>query len=237
MSAWIRSSSEEDGSTPGMYWYNNDGGQRALFKPNEVMGEARREYACYLIAGFLGIENVKIELIYLENVFGCLSYDFKTDKRKKFKSANAICFDKTQGIEFSYSSFLNKVNKYTRRQLIDMLFFDLLVNQKDRHQFNFEFEVDDFGSIIRMAPIFDNGQSLCAQEQFSYLPWNFGEHEKHFEVFEQAMVSYKHQLYSLFLKCKTNEFEGLLNSKPITAYKSGIKERIKNLNFLLIKSE
>ena len=230
MRTWERSSSEEDGSTPGMYWYNSSDGRRALFKPNDVLNEARREYACYLLADFLGIDNVQIELIELDNVFGCLSYDYKMDIRKKFKSANAICFDKSRQIVFGYKSFLNRVNKHTRGQLISMLFFDLLANQKDRHPFNFEFEVNDFGSIIQMAPIFDNGQSLWEAEQYSYLPWNFGEHEKHFEVFEQALTDWKGQLYSLFLRCKTQEFESLVNSKPIVAYKNGIVDRIDRLS-------
>jgi len=230
MSEWIRSSSEEDGSTEGMYWYNSEDGKRALFKPNDVLGQPRREYACCLIAGFLGIDNVKIELIVLDGEFGCLSYDFKTDKRKNYKSASAICFDKNTKIKFGYQSFLAHVNSYTQKQMIDMLFFDLLTNEKDRHQFNFEFEVDDFGSIIQMAPIFDNGQSLFSQEQFSYIPWNFGEKERHFEVFEQALVNYRIQLYNLYSKCLTDRFQELISCSAVSQYKDGIVKRLSQLD-------
>ena len=58
-----------------------------------------------------------------------------------------------------YSILRVKFEKY-RNEIDDMIVFDFLINNTDRHLNNFGFICDENENILRFSPLFDNGCSL-----------------------------------------------------------------------------
>ena len=107
----------------------------------------------------MGINAVKYNLSKYDGRL-CSTCELFTNKDISFVPVSRIVTD--GGINAVIEYYKNLGEKYFSK-LIDMLVFDAVVCNTDRHFGNFGFLVDNHSNkIVDVAPIFDNGLSLCS---------------------------------------------------------------------------
>ena len=115
------------------------------------------ECICYELAKLMGIDCAEYRLE--EDNSGLLSVSkwFYDDDKEKFYSANKLM--KILGIsrENLYSKLINNIPNI-KQDLNNMIIYDYIVNNTDRHLKNFGFLKR--GNELRFAPIYDNGLAL-----------------------------------------------------------------------------
>jgi len=170
-------------------WYEIDGGIY-LVKGNSDFGNGKYGYEPYseviagAIAECLGICHIPYKLADAELFKEIKTYkcDFvsvcpKYTKPKNFQTLTAYEYtDFTAGKEVSdYWSGITAAiqnNKELINRLIQMLLFDAIIGNTDRHLSNWEYMVDNKGN-VSMTPIYDNGGSLLFDVQENELSLNF----------------------------------------------------------------
>lgn len=126
-------------------------------KSNTSILEPITECICYELANLMGIPCAEY---YLENEGDeilCVSKWFYDENKEKFYSANKLL----RILELSRENLYNTFIKYApsiEQDLNNMIVFDYIVNNTDRHLKNFGFLMK--GENISFAPIYDNGLSL-----------------------------------------------------------------------------
>jgi len=136
--------------------------------------EPYSEYYAYQIAERMGLNAVKYGL---ENWKGILASKCKlfTDIDTAFVPTGRII--KSGGIA-ACLDFYESINKQALEDFKDMLIFDAVTYNDDRHYSNFGVLRDNHsGKIIGTAPIFDNGRSLFSEAMPEYYK-NIGEYAK-----------------------------------------------------------
>ncbi len=131
----------------------------------------------------MGIEHIKYDLQKWKNML-CSTCELFTSKEKSYVQAGDIV--KTGGI--------NEVYEYAKskgfeKKFADMILFDSLISNVDRHFGNFGFIRDnESGEIIDFAPIFDNGEGLLSKAT----PDVFEDNKKFEEYInsDSTMISY-----------------------------------------------
>ena len=121
--------------------------------------EAYTEYYMSQIAEIMGFEHVKYDILeyhghivsccplFTNENIGLVAIEDCLDKNDKYKS------------DISLLKAISKV--YPKEALEDLMLFDSLVYNTDRHIRNFGLLLDNnTGEILRPAPIFDNGNSI-----------------------------------------------------------------------------
>ncbi|MBQ6907356.1 MAG: XRE family transcriptional regulator, partial [Clostridia bacterium] len=121
--------------------------------------EPYAEFYAYQVANRMGINAVKYNLSKYDGRL-CSTCELFTNKDISFVPVSRIVTD--GGINAVIEYYKNLGEKYFSK-LIDMLVFDAVVCNTDRHFGNFGFLVDNHSNkIVDVAPIFDNGLSLCS---------------------------------------------------------------------------
>jgi hypothetical protein len=173
----------DDGMTEGSgrsekEWLISENGQICLFKyPKslETTEHVSEHLACQ-IGKILGIETAEIDLGYRKGRMGSISYKlnsrteelvegiwfisgpyprFNADKLIDEESGQHYCL---QMIETSLRELFNQ------QTLSEMLLFDFLIGNTDRHQSNWAIlveTVEQRHNATRPCPLYDNGSSLC----------------------------------------------------------------------------
>ena len=146
-------------------WHRESDGKIYLYKGSSQEyanggKEAYSEYYMAQVAKVLG--------------FDCVPYDLK-EFHNQIVSSCPIFTNKNEGFVPIYQFIKNDLRPhplpmelanamakyYTLEKLQDLLVFDAIIINKDRHQNNFGMIVDNnTGKILRPAPIFDNGFSM-----------------------------------------------------------------------------
>ncbi len=127
--------------------------------------EPYSEYYAYQIAERMGINAVRYDL---ENWKGILASKCKlfTDIDTAFVPTGRIV--KSGGIA-ACLDFYESIGKQALEDFKDMLVFDAVIYNDDRHYGNFGVMRDNHsGKIVAAAPIFDNGRSLFSEAMPSY---------------------------------------------------------------------
>lgn len=120
--------------------------------------EPYAEFYAYQVAKRMGIDAVPYNLSKYNGKL-CSTCELFTSKDISFVPVSRIITD--GGISAIIEYYKNLGEKYFSK-LIDMLVFDAIVCNTDRHFGNFGFLVDNSSNnIVDVAPIFDNGLSLC----------------------------------------------------------------------------
>lgn len=141
---------------------------------NTWMYEAYSEVIACRLFKELGIDNVvnyylcKIHLDNGDTTIGCYSYSFLKEYEKYISLAHLFKVGKLRNYMMEgYSGYINCINdiKNTfnidyRSELDKIITLDYIVMNNDRHTGNFGFIYNMLDKSLRIAPIFDNGNSL-----------------------------------------------------------------------------
>ncbi len=141
------------------------------------------EHLAYLIARQIGIPCARIEIGYRDGRIGCMSHSFRKPHQVLLHGVDFITleypnfnvdrlYDEDSGEYYSYEMIHKSMEKvfgvnqdnmrYIECYLIWMMIFDMLIGNTDRHQQNWGMIFDKQKENFSMAPLYDNGSSLCA---------------------------------------------------------------------------
>lgn len=130
---------------------------RGNSKNNTSILEPITECICYELAKLMGIPCAEYYLESKDNELLCVSKWFYDEDKEKFYSANKLLRILGLNRDNLYYDFI-KYAPNLEQDLNNMIVFDYIVNNTDRHLKNFGFLIRD--ESIRFAPIYDNGLSL-----------------------------------------------------------------------------
>ncbi len=124
---------------------------------NEMYSEV---IACQ-IADILNLPYVKYEIEVWNDVKCVRSKLFTSEKTGYLTMTEYLSKQLGSRTKWRYADVCSVIPKECIEQLNDIMVFDFIIENKDRHFSNFGFLVDnDNGEIQSLAPIFDNGYSL-----------------------------------------------------------------------------
>lgn len=143
------------------YWVRLSDGREGLYKINKTTAtgdytyENISEYLATAIGMILDIP--MCDIILCENA--CISVSTATHPLQSFINYSeefSHSYHMSNLSTFNVSSLLNPDNNKYVSEVIDMLLFDILIGNSDRHPGNFSLMGTKF------YPLYDNGSSLCA---------------------------------------------------------------------------
>lgn len=139
-------------------------GQKYLVKSGRGDGknitsilEPVTECICYELAKLMDIPCAEYRLEDSDSGLLCVSKWFFDEKKEKFYSANKLLRILELNREDLYHTFI-KYAPNVEQDLNNMIVFDYIVNNTDRHLKNFGFLIENEN--ISFAPIYDNGLAL-----------------------------------------------------------------------------
>ena len=119
--------------------------------------EPYSEFYAYQIAGILGINAIPYNLSKWKNTL-CSTCELFTSKNISFVPVGRIV--RSGGLQ-AVREYYEKLGPTFEKAFNEMIFFDALIFNTDRHFGNFGFLVDNVSNkIIAPAPLFDHGNSL-----------------------------------------------------------------------------
>lgn len=130
---------------------------KAMLEMEPVIGrEPYSEYFAYQVAKTMGINAVEYDLSEWKGIV-CSTCELFTSADISYVPAAYVYGDT------NVTDILKQANKKLYNKLVDMMVFDAIILNEDRHFNNFGFLRDNkTGELIDLAPIFDNGMSLLA---------------------------------------------------------------------------
>lgn len=115
------------------------------------------ECICYELAELMNIPCAEYFLEESDNKVLCVSKWFYDESKEYFYSTNKLMKIMNLSRNDLYSSLVNKM-PLCRIDINNMIVFDYIVNNTDRHLKNFGFLMNN--DSVRFAPLYDNGLSL-----------------------------------------------------------------------------
>ena len=177
---WVEYTGASEGSGRSKkVWLISEEGKIGLFKFNKspTTYENISEFIATKVANIIGIKSAYIELGTYNGKSGCMSYNILSKNEELLEGINLInrkypnydpekLFDSKKKEYYSLEMILNSIEDYVglEQEFIKIVFLDFLIGNTDRHQSNWGVLQKD-GKINGIAPIYDNGSSLC-----SYIP-------------------------------------------------------------------
>lgn len=141
------------------------------FSPIEPVAE----YIAFEIGRELGINVIETKLEGVKyinkEVLVSITESFLNDS-EMYRSVSQFLTEDEKNCDELDDIIFNRFGKY-KKEMYDMIVFDFLINNIDRHLNNFGFICDELGNIKEFAPIFDNGLSLFSDLNGSELTRNF----------------------------------------------------------------
>ncbi len=151
-------------------WYRENDGQIYLYK-GSYLKEASAEYYNYQIAKVLGFNVVPYDITkFHENIVSrCPLF---TDENEGFVPIEDF-FKRNIETNPNFEKYCSEI--YGQESFENMMFFDALIGNIDRHMGNFGMIIDNnTNKIIKAAPIFDNGLGILGiYEQNKTIRENF----------------------------------------------------------------
>ena len=196
--------------------------------------EPYSEFYSSQILDVMDIEHVKYDLEKWKNML-CSTCELFTSKQISYIQAGDVV--RTGGINEVYK-FIQ--SKGLEKKFANIILFDALTSNLDRHFGNFGFlRNNENGEIIDLAPIFDNGEALLSKAD----PKIFGNKEKFEEYLNSNLttVSYYGIRFEELVKefCKKEQVEKLrklLNFHFLKHSKYNLEEnRLEALNYMIQK--
>lgn len=115
-----------------------------------------------------------IEIGVYNNKSGCMSYNILKEKEELLEGVNLInlkypnydpdkLYDTKKEEYYSLEMILNSLKEFEglENEFYKIIFFDFMIGNTDRHQSNWGV-IKEEEKIVGIAPIYDNGSSLCA---------------------------------------------------------------------------
>jgi len=228
---WNVDDQEKEGVHKGKVWLEHvETKILALFKPDTENNESITEHEVYKIASKLDIPCAKIELVEFEGRKGCLSHHYNLHYEEQGKDLVFIHADDlyekddmvTHKSKDSSKNSLEMIPEMTLEivkerisvilpDVVNMLFLDCLVSNRDRHGYNWDLVMDDEkGEVVGLAPLFDHGYSLEHKFDEDHdncaLPWTDDVELTHYAMFEMLSTDYPEQVKSLLEKSAKIDF-------------------------------
>lgn len=166
-------------------WLQSPEGRIGLFKypkvdpdTKDITYEHVSEHLAYLIAQKIGVETATVDIGIYDNRYGCMSYLLNNEDEAIIEGANFIIGkhpeydlnlmrDVATG-KYYCMDYLFEItdNSAMRYKWIQMMLFDFLIGNSDRHQNNWAIILkyaDRSKSQLlgKACPLYDNGSSLC----------------------------------------------------------------------------
>lgn len=202
---------EYDGASEGSgrsekIWLKSDSGQIGLFKfpkidpvDNKETTEHISEHLAHKIGEIIGVVTAKVDIGTYNGRVGSMSYfvceeneflregiwflsakfpKYNIDEMKDEESGKYYCLEHLFGAASNWLS--NRVH-------IEMMLFDFLIGNSDRHQSNWAILIGakmkkGLSISIRQCPLYDNGSSLCCYVNSKELPQLLGNDKLRFDA-------------------------------------------------------
>ena len=133
----------------GTYGFSNSG------------NENYSEVLAYEIAKLLGLNCVKYELDKWDGIDCCRSKLFTSEKVGYYSMSSILALRFGNSVKWTYSMVSSMLGDEHKQELNDMMVFDFIIENQDRHFGNFGLMIDnDSGEVLGLSPILDNGYSL-----------------------------------------------------------------------------
>lgn len=139
------------------------------FPRGDGRSEAVMEYYASQVADVMGFEHIPYQLEWFTHATGekeviCMCKLFTSAEEGYVDAAQFFLHKGMDVLHLDLSNSINQVklaSLYGKEKYADMMVFDSLICNQDRHLGNFGYMVNnDTGEFLRPAPIFDNGRSL-----------------------------------------------------------------------------
>ncbi|WP_252248855.1 HipA domain-containing protein [Clostridium sp. ZBS20] len=123
--------------------------------------EMYSEIIAFQIARLLGLAYVKYEMVKWNDIECVRSKLFTSEEFGYLTMTEYLTKEIGSKTKWRYNDICNVIPHSCIEELNDLMVFDFIIENKDRHFSNFGFLVNnDNGKIKKLAPIFDNGYSL-----------------------------------------------------------------------------
>lgn len=166
-------------------WLKSKEGKIGLFKfPKEdpkskkITTEHISEHLAYRIGEVLDVETAETDIGVYNGRIGSMSYSVCKDNTVLKEGIEFISgkfpgydpeklFDKTTETYYSIAHIFNSIpNGISNETIVEMMLFDFLIGNTDRHHSNWAFLVETkvgkaFERKMKQSPLYDNGSSLC----------------------------------------------------------------------------
>lgn len=178
--------SEGSGASEKIWLRSPDGTRTGLFKfpktrnypgrPETTSTEHVSEWLAFQLGKILGIRCAEVKLGSYHGRMGSLSVLITDDKEEHLELNEGVAFikelcpqydakkmiDRTSGTYYCLNQVLQATEQYLPIQFwIEVLLFDFLIGNTDRHQSNWALLKDEAGQ-YQQCPLYDNGSSLCS---------------------------------------------------------------------------
>ena len=123
--------------------------------------EMYSEVVAFQVAELLGLDSIKYEIAKWNDIECVRSKLFTSEQFGYLTMTEYLTRELGSKTKWRYNDICRVIPEPCINELNDLMVFDFIIENKDRHFSNFGFLVDnDTGEIKGLAPIFDNGYSL-----------------------------------------------------------------------------
>ncbi|WP_343207995.1 HipA domain-containing protein [Anaerolentibacter hominis] len=183
--------SEGSGRSEKIWLQNPDTGQTGLFKFRKDSGTTDHISECisYQLATLLEIPCAKFELGMFNGRVGSMSYNIVEKSSEILIEGISLIYYKNSYYDpekfidtvtqrrYSIEMIVNSIKDFVSiKDFLNMLLFDYLIGNSDRHQSNWAIISD--GMQMRWSPLYDNSSSLCAYVQEDQIDNYLGKDKK-----------------------------------------------------------
>ena len=165
-------------------WLKSDDGKIGLFKFPKIDPVSQKEttehiseHLAYKIGTILKVPTATVDIGYYQDRIGSMSYFvcgemeflregiwFITANYPKYNANNMK--DEANGQYYCLDHILNSVSMLPNRTWIEMMLFDFIIGNSDRHQSNWALLIkietkEGVSFTFKRCPLYDNGSSLC----------------------------------------------------------------------------
>lgn len=184
-------------------WLQSDGGKIGLFKFPKIDPVSQKEttehiseHLAYRIGLILNVPTAKVDIGTYQGRIGSMSY-FVCEEREILKEG--IWFisakypkysvekmrNEDDGKYYCLEHIFNAVPLQSTRMWIEMMLFDFIIGNSDRHQSNWALLIKvegekEFIFSIKRCPLYDNGSSLCCFIKEESIPGFLGKDKNRF---------------------------------------------------------
>jgi hypothetical protein len=212
-SIWLK---DEHKGAMSKIWMRREGRQ-ALFKWTEnKMQNAQKvinELEAAGIAAALGIKHAEIEMYTVDGITGALSYDAHTDTENYLYISASLYAETLRKSERTETppnlslgglsvEYIQKNMPAAEKDMVDMLFFDCLINNSDRHGDNWHLKVlKETGQVVGLCGVFDHDNAFQPEPELKMsgcaVRYEENANNSHKDAFKKLSADYPRQIGEL----------------------------------------